>query len=165
MCEEYEAILQEALSKKKQAKKFIAQLKKHKQPKKIQQLFNQFHSEVFDEIDCLKCANCCSSISPMITDNDIQRMAKGTGEKPSMIAEKYLEIDNDNDYVFRESPCPFLETGSNLCAIYENRPRACKQYPHTDQNNIMQLLNITFKNGFVCPAVYLIMKKIQSAGL
>ncbi len=32
------------------------------------------------------------------------------------------------------SPCPFLGD-DNYCSVYEARPKACREYPHTDRKN------------------------------
>jgi len=61
-------------------------------------------------------------------------------------------VDEEGDYVFRESPCPFL-MGDNYCMVYEDRPRACREYPHTDRKRFHQLLKLSYKNTLVCPAV------------
>lgn len=126
----------------------------------VDTLFHDLHDEVFEEINCLDCANCCSTISPIITDRDIDKIAKALRMKPSEIVAKYLRIDEDNDYVYRNHPCPFLGS-DNYCSIYEDRPKACREYPHTDRRKIQQLFNITLKNTKVCPAVYLILERAK----
>lgn len=137
-------------------KNLLKQLKR-KPSSEVDSLFQKLHDEVFEEINCLECANCCSTISPIITDRDIDKMAKALRIKPSEVVEKYLEIDEDNDYVYRNHPCPFLGT-DKYCSIYEDRPKACREYPHTDRRKIQQLFNLTLKNTKVCPAVYLILE-------
>lgn len=111
------------------------------------------HDEVFSRIDCLSCANCCKTLGPLITDKDIDRIAKSLRQKPSDIVSQYLKIDEDGDYVFQTMPCPFLAT-DNYCLIYDNRPKACREYPHTDRKNFYQLTKLTLKNCTTCPAVY-----------
>lgn len=44
----------------------------------------------------------------------------------------YLRVDEDNDKVFKSMPCPFLGE-DNLCSIYDIRPKACREFPHTDR--------------------------------
>lgn len=163
ICKEYNLMLKEAISRKKQIKKLFDRIHKSKKSKELGLAINQFHHEAFEEIDCLKCANCCSSISPMITDNDIKRMAPALKIKPSKVVEQYLEMDDENDYIFTQSPCPFLNPDDLLCCIYTNRPKACREYPHTDDKRIMNLLPITYKNTFVCPAVYLVVQKLEKS--
>jgi hypothetical protein len=87
-------------------------------------------------------------------------MAKGLGIKPSALVEEYLTIDSDGDYVYRSSPCPFL-LPDNYCSIYEHRPKACREYPHTDRRRMHQILSITQKNISVCPVVFGVVEKIR----
>ena len=110
------------------------------------------HDEAFEHIDCLQCANCCATTGPLLKDKDIDRLAAATKMKPSIFTEKYLRIDEDHDYVFKSHPCPFLGN-DKYCSVYENRPKACADYPHTQQNKIHNKLKITFLNSMICPAV------------
>tara|TARA_Y100001978_G_scaffold50565_1_gene45276 strand:- start:915 stop:1172 length:258 start_codon:yes stop_codon:yes gene_type:complete len=80
--------------------------------------------------------------------------------KPSEFTEKYLRIDVDNDYVLQSVPCTFLST-DNYCSIYEVRPKACREYPHTDRMKQHQLLKLTEKNVSVCPAVFQITEQLK----
>jgi Fe-S-cluster containining protein len=139
--------------------KLLKQLKR-RPSSEVDDLFQSLHEEVFNEIDCLDCANCCSTISPIITDRDIDKIARALRIKPSDVVEKYLEIDDEHDYVYRSQPCPFLGS-DNYCSIYESRPKACREYPHTDRRKIQQLFNLTLKNAEVCPAVFLLLEKAK----
>jgi uncharacterized protein len=122
------------------------------------------HSEIFNEIDCLQCANCCKSISPTLYDKDIERLAKSFKIKPSAFINKYIRIDEENDYVFSQTPCPFLNH-DNYCQVYDNRPKACREYPHTNRPRFYQILKLTQKNTHVCPAAYYVMKGLKEKGL
>lgn len=144
---------------KKTNQKFFAQLKK-KPPAKLDETVHEIHEEVFNKINCLNCGNCCKTLGPRVTDKDIERISKHLKTKPSDFTEKYLRIDEDNDYVFKSMPCPFLGS-DNYCSIYEVRPTACKNYPHTDRKKFVQLLDITLKNTSICPGVYEIVSKMK----
>lgn len=72
--------------------------------------------------------------------------------KPGEFIDKYLRIDEDKDYVLKQSPCPFLDS-DNYCLVYEDRPNACRDYPHTDRKKMEQILDLTYRNTLVCPAV------------
>jgi len=141
-----------ALDRNKEFKELFRLLKRRK-PKDLDSKTHDLHKNVFSRIDCLDCANCCKTISPVITDKDIQRISSGLRMKPSDFTEKYLNLDEENDYVFKNSPCPFL-LADNYCSIYEIRPKACREYPHTDRKRFVQILDLTLKNTFTCPAVY-----------
>ena len=119
------------------------------------------HNQVAEEIDCLQCGNCCKTLGPLITDVDTNRMAKALRMTPSEVVENYLKIDEDGDYVFREMPCPFL-MADNYCIIYENRPKACREYPHTDRKKFYQVYNLSIKNAYTCPIAFEVLSGIIS---
>ncbi len=144
---------------KKNLKKLFERIKKIKS-KKLDALFLELHREAFQQFNCLHCANCCSAISPIITGKDIDKLAHALRIKPAHFIEKYLQIDEDSDYVFNHVPCPFL-LPDNYCMVYENRPKACRGYPHTDRRKMQQILKITLKNCEICPVVYTIVQEIK----
>jgi len=148
-----------ALKVAPETKIFFAKLKK-KKPKNLDDIVHQLHHEVFEEINCLDCANCCKSISPTLYEKDIERLAKLLKIKPSQLVDEYLQIDEEKDYVFRKQPCPFL-LPDNYCVVYESRPRACREYPHTDRKRFYQILDLTLKNTEVCPAVFDVVEKLK----
>ncbi|MDX1350029.1 MAG: YkgJ family cysteine cluster protein [Putridiphycobacter sp.] len=142
-------------TKKKQVFKQVAKIKR----KSIDSIFHAAHQKVFKQINCLDCANCCKTTSPIFRDADIARLAKHLRLKPAKFIDSYLYLDKDQDYVLKSSPCPFLN-GDNTCTVYEYRPLACKGYPHTDRKNMHQLLKLTEKNTEICPAVCEIVETI-----
>jgi uncharacterized protein len=146
-------------NKEQENKKFLLWLKK-KDSRKVDEIFHATHEAVFEEFDCLTCANCCKTTSPIFYPTDIDRIAKSLRMKPGDFVEKYLRIDEDNDYVLKSSPCPFLD-GDNYCMIYEDRPKACREYPHTDRKKMVQITDLTFKNTKVCPAVFEMVERIK----
>lgn len=141
-----------ALQKQKENKKFLDALKK-KPPKDLDYKVQETHNEVFDTIDCLKCANCCKTTGPLFTEKDIERIAKHFRIKAVEFEEKFLRIDEDRDKVLQNLPCVFLNN-DNTCSIYEIRPKACREFPHTDRKKIYQINAITIKNTVICPAAY-----------
>ncbi|HBS86685.1 MAG: Fe-S oxidoreductase [Bacteroidetes bacterium GWF2_38_335] len=159
MAFDFEQLKQKAIRDQKKNKALFERLKKKKD---LDQSFHKLHDEVFEIIDCLDCANCCRSLGPRITNKDIEKLAGHFRKRPSEITEQYFRIDEDGDFVFKSMPCPFLGT-DNYCAVYENRPKACREYPHTDSVKMHKLLNITLKNIPVCPAVSEIVDKLHKA--
>lgn len=113
-----------ALQKQKEHRKFLATLKK-KAPKNLDKIVQEVHTEVFREIDCTKCANCCKILGPLFTESDISRIAKHFRMRLPVFEDMYLRVDEDNDKVFKSMPCPFLGE-DNLCSIYDVRPKACR---------------------------------------
>lgn len=156
-------IREKALDKEKENRKFFNNLKR-KVPGDLDVTVKKLHEEAFSQIDCLECANCCKSISPFLRDRDIDRISSSLGLKPSAFTETYLELDPEEDYVFRKTPCPFLDS-ANYCAIYKHRPGACREYPHTDRKNFHQIFRLTLKNAEICPAVQEIIEGLKKVYL
>lgn len=159
MFEEYKDIVSWAKGNRKAIKKYLSKLKT-KKVKKLDEQVHQFHHEVFEQIDCLKCANCCKTTGPLFTDRDIFRISKHLGLKPSEFEEKYLRVDEDQDWVLKSTPCSFLGE-DNYCSIYSVRPKACAAYPHTDHVGFQNILPLTEKNTRMCPAAAKVVEKMM----
>ena len=128
--------------------------------RKLDERIHALHEAVFDTINCLDCANCCRTLGPRITDVDVQRIASSLRIKPSVFVERYLVVDEEGDYIFRSMPCPFLGS-DNYCSIYDVRPKACRDYPHTDRRRIYQVMPLMLKNNGICPAVFEILERLK----
>lgn len=150
---------QAVLNKKK---KWLPKLKQHS-GKRLDRWVDELDRAVFTEIDCLDCANCCTSIPPIVTMNDAKRLAKHLNLSKDAFFEKYLIKDEDGDTVINQSPCPFLQS-DNKCAVYDERPTACRQYPHTGTSDFSKNLELHFQNSVYCPAVFHILERMDKAG-
>ena len=64
----------------KETKSFFKNIKKNRM-RELDDMVHYLHEEVFEEIDCLECANCCRSLGPRITDKDIERISSATRMK------------------------------------------------------------------------------------
>jgi uncharacterized protein len=146
-------------NKELENRKFLSNLKK-KDSRKVDDKFHAVHHQVFEETDCLACANCCKTTSPIFYQNDIERAARAVRMKPGDFVTTYLRVDEENDFVLKSSPCPFLDS-ENYCSIYEDRPKACREYPHTDRKKMVQITDLTFKNTTVCPAVFEMVERLK----
>ncbi|NJB37313.1 YkgJ family cysteine cluster protein [Croceivirga sp. JEA036] len=151
---------QKAREKHNENKKFFAKLKK-KPPKDLDYVMADLHQKEFERTDCLTCANCCKTTGPLFTNADVERIAKSFRQKPSVFIENYLRIDEDDDYVLQQLPCPFLGA-DNFCSIYDVRPKACREFPHTDRKKFHQISNLTLKNVAICPAAYNIVEAMKA---
>ena len=154
----YQEDLKLAIENRKINEKTLQRLKK-KKPKFVDDLFADLHGKTFSKIDCLECANCCKTTSPIFRDVDIKRISKRFRTSEMQFISTYLRMDEENDYVLKVAPCSFLGA-DNKCDIYEDRPLACREYPHTNRKNMSQLLILTGKNSEICPAVAQIMEQI-----
>ncbi len=154
----YKDILERGELLKENSQKFFKNNKL--KGKKLDVKFHAEHDKAFAKIDCLECANCCKTTSPIFRDIDIKRIAKKLRTSEKKFIADYLHLDEDQDYVLNSSPCSFLDLETNKCTIYDIRPLACREYPHTDRKNMHQILSLTQKNMDICPAVVEIVEKI-----
>jgi len=159
----YQKLLDWSKKNKVDNKKFLDKLKKQK-PQHLDRLIQDLNDSAFSEIDCLQCANCCRTTGPLLLNKDIDRLAKELKIRPATFTENYLKIDEDKDYVFKSMPCMFLGS-DHYCKVYEARPNACREYPHTHQRDQLQKLPLTFQNSLICPAVAKVLMELKTEEL
>jgi len=159
MKQELEKHIEKAKSRKNAIKRFFLRLKQ-RPPKDLDRQFRDLHEQAFEKIDCLDCANCCKTTSPIFYDKDVERISSELKMRPADFSEYYLKIDSEGDQVLKNSPCPFLME-DNRCRIYSVRPKACREYPHTNRKRMHQILDITQANTKVCPAVASMVEGLQ----
>ena len=159
MNNELQKKLAKAKAEKKENKLFLQKLGK-KPPKNLDALFADGEEDYFSKNSCLDCANCCKTTSPIFREVDIERIARHLKIKSGDFTSKYLHLDEDNDWVLNTAPCPFLGS-DNYCNIYSVRPRACREYPHMQRKNIAQIMELTFRNTLVCPAVAVVVERLK----
>ncbi|MFZ9190320.1 MAG: YkgJ family cysteine cluster protein [Schleiferiaceae bacterium] len=138
---------------------FLKRLKRQP-PRDLDAVVHELHDAVFARTQCLDCANCCKTTGPLWTERDKDRVAKRLRLKTADFEARYLRLDEDGDWVLRQLPCPFLES-DNACSIYEDRPKACREYPHTDRVKQAKILDLTAKNALICPAVGEIVARME----
>ncbi|UII77984.1 YkgJ family cysteine cluster protein [Flagellimonas sp. HMM57] len=159
MKKELEQLPKKAKEKHAENKRFFAKLRK-RPPKDLDYVMQDLHDAEFQRTDCLTCANCCKTTGPLFTNADVERIAKYFRKKPSQFIDEYLRVDEDNDYVLKEVPCTFLGD-DNYCSIYSVRPKACREFPHTDRKKFQQITNLTLKNVAICPAAFNIVEEMK----
>lgn len=159
MREQLDHLPQRAKDTARETNSFFKRLKK-RPPKKLDAIMQEIHEEVFAKTDCLECANCCKTTGPLFERKDIDRIAKFLNIKPAQFEANYLRIDEDNDWVLQLVPCAFLGE-DNACSIYDVRPKACREFPHTDRPKIYKIAQHTQKNVAICPAAFSIVEKMK----
>lgn len=130
---------------------------------KLDLVFSSTHDIVFKNYDCLSCANCCRNYSPIIEPEEISDLSLAIGVSTSVLFQNYVEMDEDGDFVFMSQPCPMLNLKDNKCRIYEDRPKACREYPHTNMKGIKNHLDLLDKNIEICPASEEIISRVVNA--
>ena len=155
------ALPKRAKDKENENKKFFAKLRA-KPPKNLDYMMQELHEQEFQVTDCLSCANCCKTTGPLFTAKDISRISKRFKMKEFDFIQQYLRIDEDNDYVLQQTPCVFLGA-DNYCSIYEYRPKACREFPHTGRKKFQQISKLTLENVKMCPAAFNIVEALKES--
>ncbi len=118
--------------------------------------------EVWKEVDCLTCANCCKKMTPTLTKKDKKRIAHHLGLKVKEFKEKFLVYDKeDDDWRMQKQPCVFLDLKTNKCSIYAVRPDDCAGFPHLTKTPLKSFVYIHKQNIEYCPATYRFVEKMM----
>ncbi len=124
----------------------------------------EIDKQVWQEVGCLDCANCCKKMTPTYTRKDVVRISKHLGMSYQQFFDKWLEKRKDGDITNKSNPCQFLGK-DNKCSIYEIRPDDCAGFPHIVRKDFKyQAKEKTFTNNLThCPATLRFVEKLQEA--
>jgi uncharacterized protein len=152
---------QRARHSKRSFRSFLTKLEK-KQPKGLQNLVVRLDKEVWKEVDCLSCANCCKTMTPTFNAKDIKRISAHLGQTEDEFKTKWLhrERGGDRDWLNKTEPCQFLDMKTNMCGIYEVRPADCAGFPHLTKK-FSDFAHIHKQNVEYCPATYKLVEKMM----
>jgi Fe-S-cluster containining protein len=141
--------------------RFLRSLKMVDDPDRIDALARELHEDAFARIDCTRCANCCKTMPPGFTAEDVSRIAAHLGLTPEALIAAHLEADPaDRGLRTRVTPCPFLGA-DDRCTIYAVRPQDCREFPHTDKEGFSWRTYQHAANTLTCPAVYRIVQGMR----
>ena len=142
-----------------QFRQFLNQSEKNP-PKNIDRLTPVIEKEVWAEVDCLSCANCCKKMTPTFTTQDIKRISAHFNETPEAFRKKWLKKDRNKDLVNKQEPCQFLDMNTNKCGIYAVRPADCAGFPHLAKRKWIEYAHVHKQNIDYCPATFRMVEKI-----
>lgn len=146
---------------KKRFKKFINDLETAEH-EGVQQAAEETEAEVWKEVDCLSCANCCKQMTPTLTPADKKRIASHLKMSVPTFTKKYLQYNKEEkDWRMQVQPCVFLNLKDNKCSIYEVRPEDCSGFPHLSKSPMHDYVYIHKQNIKYCPATFLWVKKMM----
>lgn len=132
-------------------------------PKNLDKICVELDKSVWEEMDCLSCANCCKTMSPTYNAADIKRISAHLGMTQKEFKEKWLYIEpKDNDWMNVSTPCQFLDLSTNMCSIYEVRPVDCAGFPHLAKKRMKDYIHIHKQNIEYCPATYRMVEKMMA---
>jgi hypothetical protein len=94
------------------------------------------------QYDCSKCpAYCCTYDWIIVRKSDIKRLAKRFGLSYEAAEAKFTKfvpeygsrvLRHRKDHIFK-SACRFLDPKTRRCAVYEHRPRVCREHPEEER--------------------------------
>jgi Fe-S-cluster containining protein len=115
---------------------------------------DMFDKEVWKEIDCLACSNCCRTMTPTYTYQDLRRISKHLHMTMNQFKEKWLYKNRQGEWMNKSTPCQFLDRKTNLCSIYAVRPADCAGFPHLTKKKVVQYIHVHKQNVQHCPATF-----------
>lgn len=147
---------------KKQFRSFISQQEKKLGEKDFPRVA-EVEKKVWEEVECLSCANCCKVMSPTFTREDIERISAFLGMTPARFKRKWLYFDKKSrDWMNVSQPCQFLDLATNKCNIYDIRPADCAGFPHLSKTPFSDYFYIHKQNIEYCPATYSMIEKMKN---
>lgn len=145
----------------KKFKRFLGKLEKNP-PRHLDKIAEEINTEVWKEVDCLSCANCCKTMTPTFTLKDIKRISAHLDMTEDAFKEKWLYYDKkDKDWMNTKQPCQFLDLSTNMCSIYEVRPADCAGFPHLTRKKMVEYIHVHQQNISYCPATYNMVQRMM----
>lgn len=129
-------------------------------PRGIDKITPIIEKEVWKEVDCLTCANCCKKMTPTFTEKDLKRISAHFNQTPEAFRKQWLKKDSNKDLVNKTQPCQFLNLKDNKCSIYAIRPEDCSGFPHLSKRKWTEYAYVHKQNIDYCPATFKMVEKM-----
>src|SRR5712671_1094202 len=99
---------------KRSFRRFLTKLENNP-PRGLDQSIIKLEKEVWRETDCLSCGNCCKTMTPTFTKEDMKRISAHFNMTVEDFREKWLrkEKGGDRDWLNKTEPCQFLNLKDN----------------------------------------------------
>lgn len=147
--------------RKKAYKKFLTHLVNNP-PKQLDDIVSIVEKDVWQEVNCLSCANCCKTMTPTYTPKDMRRISAHLNMTVREFKDKWLyKQRGTGDWLNKNTPCQFLNLKTNMCSIYEVRPADCAGFPHLPKRKMINYMHVHKQNLEYCPATYRMVEKIM----
>jgi Fe-S-cluster containining protein len=130
---------------------------------KLDEIVRQTTDDVWKQIDCLACGNCCRTLQIVVDSADVKRLALRLGLNPAQFRQKYVVAGTGEfagEQYLKSAPCVFLGEG-NRCAVYEDRPQACRDFPYLHEPGFRQRSFAMLSNMELCPIVFNVWRELK----
>lgn len=140
-------------------RKFLNRIEKTP-PRGLDRIAAETDVEVWKEVACLSCANCCKTMSPTYNKTDLKRISAHFGMTVEAFRKKWLYKDRHGDWLNKQQPCQFLNLADNKCSIYPIRPSDCAGFPHHTKHRTKDYIHVFKQNIDYCPATFKLVEKM-----
>lgn len=151
---------QAVLRNKRRMRSFLTRMENNV-PRGLKPHQEEANKASWEKTDCLDCANCCKTMSPTYTKEDVKRISGHLGMTEKAFREKWLYKDKTGDWMNVKQPCQFLDLKTNMCDIYAVRPRDCAGFPHHNKRMGADYMHMYKQNLEYCPATYRLVEHIM----
>jgi len=126
----------------------------------VDKIVHRLYKEIIERIDCADCGNCCKTLRPCLTDEEIDRLSRLENVSREEYITRFVEIDDIEDIKYlKDSPCKYLNDAK--CTILPNRPADCKSYPHIHKQHITSRTFGIIENYEICPIVFNVFEQLK----
>ena len=153
---------QQKVSEQKRRMRAFLTRTENNPPKGLDAMVKDIDREVWQEVDCLSCSNCCRKMTPTFTEGDVRRISKYLDMSTDTFRERWLRLDRNGDWMNRTQPCQFLDSQTNMCSIYEVRPKDCAGFPHLTRRKMTDYMVWHRQNIEYCPATFKMVEKLMN---
>ena len=150
---------QSVLAHRSRLRRFLTKLENNP-PKDLDLIAEEIDKEVWQDINCLACSNCCRNMTPTFTFQDLKRIASHFRMSIPDFKKKWLYKNKKGEWMNRSQPCQFLDLKTNKCSIYAIRPEDCAGFPHLTKKKTVEYIHVHKQNIQFCPATFKMVEKM-----
>ena len=140
-------------------RRFLSRLENNP-PKELDLIAEEIDKEVWQEVNCLACSNCCRNMTPTFTFQDLKRIASHFRMSIPDFKKKWLYKNKKGEWMNKSQPCQFLDLKTNMCSIYAIRPEDCAGFPHLTKKKTVEYIHVHKQNVQFCPATFKMVEKM-----
>lgn len=118
----------------------------------LDSMVHETTNAVARQIDCTQCAQCCKTSQVLVDEADIAKVAERLKLPVAEFKQRYVASDRSGEQYFKTAPCPFLI--DNRCSVYEDRPKACRDFPYLHELGFRERMLMAIDNTAFCPIVF-----------
>ena len=120
-------------------------------------ILRRIAEDIEEQIDCTVCGNCCKVATAVISERDVERLARHLRIPPARFLAEYTMESEEEGRVLRRTDaagCVFLD--GTTCTVYDARPDACQRFPHLVRGagSIASRMWQFVDRACYCPIVY-----------